>query len=107
MRAKNVNEANFERGTDPKKAMGVGINNYEGYIKAKLHETYPDKDLDKVEVEFWDSFYDGFVDEKSYNIVESLLNILKETPLKYQMEYMEGDLDAFNEGVEAGYINID
>ena len=59
-----------------------------------------------MEGEFWEMFGEGFEDMKSYDFADSILSILKHTPLKYQMEYMDGDLDAFEEGVEEGYITI-
>ena len=67
---------------------------------------FPGKDLSRLEEEFYEMVYDGWADEKSYSIVEHLLNVLKETPIKYQMEYMDGELGAFEEGVEEGYIEI-
>ena len=107
MRAKTVNEnVNFERGQDPKKAMGIGYNDVEGYVNAKLKGMFPNKDLDSVESSFWNMVADSYQDMKGYEIHEMILTVLKNTPLKYQMEWMEGDLEEFETGVEEGYINI-
>ena len=49
---------------------------------------------------------DGYADWKGYEFADHLLNVLSETPLKYQMEYMDGELEEFETGVEEGYINL-
>ena len=107
MRAKTVNEnVNFERGQDPKKKMGLGYKDAEGYVKAKLKGMFPDKDLDSVESTFWEMVSEGYHDMKGYEIHEMILNVLKETPLQYQIDWVEGDLEEFEEGVEEGYIDL-
>lgn len=96
----------FERGKDPKQSMGVGINNYYGYVKMKLQEMYPDKDIEELESEFYENFAGNFEEMDSGEIAETVLDLLEETPLKYQMEYMDSDLEAFKEGVDEGWITL-
>jgi hypothetical protein len=97
MRAKRVNEnISFERGNDPKKSMGIGIKDYEDYIKIELHKKYPDKDIQDLEIRFWESFYDGFQEEKGYAVAKTMMDILKHTPLEYQIEWIKGDLEMFD-----------
>jgi len=98
MRAKTINESqNFERDQDPKKTMGLGINDYEDYVKMKLREKYPDDDIEDLGTRFWKSFYDGFEDITGYEVAESMMEVLKHTPLKYQIEWIQGDLEMFFE----------
>lgn len=96
----------FERGKDPKKAMGVGFTNIEDYVKRKLQEIFPNENVDKMESSFWEMVADGYDEWKSYEIHDSIMDILKETPPKYQMEWISGDLEEFETGVEEGYITI-
>jgi len=43
---------------------------------------------------------------KGHEISEMILDLLKHAPLEYQKEYMEGDIEMFEEGVEEGWIEI-
>jgi len=98
MRAKRVNEAqDFERGQDPKKSMGIGINDYEDYVRIQLQKKYPEEDIQDIEIRYWEFFYDGFEDEKGYDVAETMMDILKHTPLEYQIEWIKGNLDMFFE----------
>lgn len=91
-----VNEAqNFERGQDPKKSMGLGINDYEDYVRIKLQQKYQDEDIQDLEIRFWESFYDGFEDEKPYDVAETMMDVLKHTPLEFQIDFIQGDIDMF------------
>ena len=106
MRAKSVNEQNFEKGLNPKRAMGIGIRDYEDYVKFKLQQKYPNKDLNKLQELFYEMVGEGFEEMKGHEISEMILDLLKHAPLEYQKEYMEGDIEMFEEGVEEGWIEI-
>jgi len=97
---------NFERGKDPKKTMGIGYSNPEEYVKFKLTEMFPSEKIEKLEDSFWTMFNESFHDWKSYEVAETIVDLLKNTPIKYQMEYMDGDIEVFQEGVEEGWIKI-
>jgi hypothetical protein len=96
-----VNEAqNFERGNDPKKSMGIGITDYKNYVRLKLGEKYPNENLEYLEERFWSNFYEGFSDERPEDVAESMLAVLEHTPLDYQIEWIQGDLEMFDSLME-------
>ena len=87
MKAKTVNEnVNFERGQDPKEAMGIGIKDFYGFVKfeAEKHGLDPD--------DFWEERYEYARDEKGNDILEELYDVLSHTPLDYQISYIEDNL---------------
>ena len=48
MRAKSVNEnQQFNRGSDPKASMGIGIRNYKDYLNMKIRQIYPNENPEK------------------------------------------------------------
>jgi hypothetical protein len=98
MRAKSVNEKlDFERGKDPKKSMGIGISDYHDYVRIKLHEKYPDDDQEDLIDRFWEFFYSGYSEERPESVAEFMLSVLEHTPLDYQIEWIQGDLEDFEE----------
>ena len=90
MRAKPVNEVqNFEKGQNPKKAMGLGIKDYEDYIRLKV------KELDISEDDFIQEIYDSYEDMPSIELLDMALNILKNTPLEYQIDWIDNEIDEY------------
>jgi len=93
MKAKLVKEdLNFERDQDPKKAMDLGIKGYEDYLNKKL------RGRGENPSEFWESFYNTYQDRGS-DILEEMMEILKNTPIDFQVMWAEeklSDWDEFN-----------
>jgi hypothetical protein len=95
MRARTVNEAqNFERGQDPKKYLGLGLDP-EKYIKVKLKEK--GFDVEKNYKEFLDLYYEGFRDMALDEIGDHVLHILDEgiKDPRYMFEYLDNELDTY------------
>jgi hypothetical protein len=98
MRAKTVNEnQQFQRGQDPKESLGIGIRNYEDYLNMKIRQLYPNENPEKKLDEFWGEYHEGFEDWSTKDIADEVLSILENTPLEYQIEYFENELEMFQE----------
>lgn len=93
MKAKKVNEENieFQRGIDSKKAMGVGYTDFTGYVTRELekHKLDPDN--------FWEEYYSFSEGADKNELTETTLEVLKHTPLEYQIEWMKPDLENYIE----------
>ena len=91
MRAKTVNESkDFERGQDPKKAMGLGWD-MDKYIEAELQKK------GKGDVDFWDEFYEGM--RSMYNVgdmTEMLVDMLEHTSPEHQKQWADNFLDLYH-----------
>jgi len=86
----------FERGSDPQKAMGVGLKNMDGYIKMKLRERFPNEDPQELLEAFWSFFAMYWEDESPDEVADHFLNYMKKhIPLKYQIEYIEEDIKEY------------
>jgi len=86
----DVNEGtHFERGQDPKKALGVGLDS-ENYVKIKLKEKGFDPD-DAYE-DFMNLFYEGFRDMGDEEFGDHIIYILDKCDPKCMMEYMNDEL---------------
>jgi len=97
MRAKEVNEnVNFERGQDPKEAMGIGIKDFYGYVEREFEAA----GLVDKEDQFWEEIYDYAREEGGADTMEDLLGVLGHTPLEYQIEYISRWVSGFIESNE-------
>ncbi len=98
MRAKSVNEEqNFERGQDPKKAMGIGWD----------MEKYVDREMERMgygtggrngEKDFWEEFYQGMGDlYDRTDLIEIILDLVDKTPPEYQKEWIDEHLSNYED----------
>lgn len=84
---------NFNKTGDIKSSLDIGIKDYHDYIRVKSEEAGLDPD------EFIDDYCHlvSSVNE-SYTLVETILSILENTPLAYQIDHIEDDLNMWIEG---------
>ncbi len=81
MKAKSVNEIqNFERGQDPKKAMDLGYQGYDDYIKKYFEKGGGDP------TDFWENYWNNQVNHSQPDAqFDEKMEILKNTPVEYQI----------------------
>lgn len=94
MKAKIIKEnIRFQRTGDSKKSLGVGVVDHEGYVKqvAEKYGLDPDR--------FWEEWGEVYSDQSSNDIKDELLEILKKTPLEYQIEWIKGPLEFWIEDI--------
>lgn len=93
MRAKTVNEQqDFERGKDPKEAMGVGMTGFKDYMDRKL------QDMGDDPKEFW-NYYANIIRNFSdtQTLWEEMMEILGHTPLEFQKMWADDKLEFWRE----------
>jgi len=91
MKAKQINEINnFERTGNSKKSMGIGYSNYEEYATRKLKEKGLDPD------DFWMARANMTYEMKDkWELGEIIDELLFYTPLEYQINQIQDDLDMY------------
>lgn len=99
MRAKTINEVQeFERGKDPKEALDIGIKDYDDYIKRYFEKQGEDPQ------DFWETLWDVHVNQAGPAALwDDMLEILKHTPIEYQIEWAQDKLGAYEHGKEMPY----
>ena len=93
MRAKSINEdQNFERGLDPKKSMGIGINNFEDYMNLKFKE----RGLTEDDYEgWWNWNIEQRGQESTEELLEAYFTLLENAPLAYQIEWADNEMKIY------------
>ena len=79
----------FERGEDPKKAMGLGIKNWGDYVIHKLGEEEADK--------FFTTLWDVMRHQNSKDLIDDIHDLVQELPLEKQIEWADGKLEWWKE----------
>lgn len=98
MKAKFIKEnLDFERGKDPKKALDIGIRSYDDYIKRYFEKQGEDPQ------DFWETLWDVHVNQTTADIWDDMLEILKNTPIEYQIEWAQDKLGAYENGKKMPY----
>ena len=88
MKAKIVNEdINFEKEQDPKKSMNIGIKDFYGYVDKRCEKEGLNPD------DFWNEWFVRMQESSAFDIAESSLTILEHTPLQYQIDWIDEDLE--------------
>jgi len=89
MRAKKVNR--------PDNDYKNNVKNFREYILKRLKDEFPNKSMKDLMDSFWEYFYNAFDTkyEDLYNIGDEFLDVLKHTPIEYQIKWMKPNVDDF------------
>jgi len=95
MRAESIFEnINFERKSDPKKSLKIGLD-CKNYVRSQLEKKgFIDSDSEE---EFWDLFTSGFEDWSKEEISNHVIWILNQGNPKNMINYMNAELDNYYE----------
>ncbi len=91
MKARSVNEnVNFERGQDPKEAMGIGWD-VDKYIDGELEKR------GHGDIDFWGEFQQATLEDHGpEELLEMIIEMLEHTSPEYQKKWADGYLSNYN-----------
>ena len=83
----------FHKSGDPLSSLGVGIKNVDDYVEAICKENKFDAD------KFWKNYYQMLFRESETcdDLIDIILDVLKHTPLDYQIEHIKNDFETWLE----------